>query len=304
VAFLPMHLHLVSSIGNDVLAEVFAAAVLVLLVGAVRAAAEYRAGGRAAPPVTGAVWVGVFIGLSLLTKSLGAVLLPVAWLGVVLTGRGPERYEWKRMLRDLAVVTAVALVIAGPWLVRNQLLYGDPLAQRAFLEGFKGRRPSPESMMRMAPALGLTGYIEMVAAWTFASALGVFGPISEMSFVFYPWPVYVVAAVVALAAAVGFLRHLLRRQITGWGARAWVVMGAFGALLLASFVRFNFDFFQAQARYLFPAISPAALAFALGVEELASPRQRWWVSCAVAALLAVLAFAGLLLWIAPEFVSR
>jgi hypothetical protein len=304
VAFLPMHLHLAASIGNDVLAEVLAAAVLLLLAGVLRAGGEYRAGRReAAPAATTARWIGLLIGLSLLTKSLGVLLLPVAWLGLALAGRGPVRYEWRRVGRDIIATTAVALVISGPWLVRNQLLYGDPLAQRAFLQGFKGLRPSPQSIMALSPSLGPAGYVELVATWTFASTLGVFGPVSKNSFIFYPWPVYVLAAGAALAAAVGFVRYLVRRRATGWQARAWVVFGVFGALLLASFVRFNLDFFQAQARYLFPALPAAALAFVLGVEEFAPPRRRAWVSMGAVALLAALALFGLLLWVIPEFAS-
>jgi hypothetical protein len=302
VAFLPMHLHLVASIGNDVLAEALAAAALLLLAGALRAGGEYRAGRReAAPPATTAGWLGLFIGLSLLTKSLGVLLLPVAWLGLALAGRGPVRYEWRRVGRDIIVATAVALVISGPWLLRNQLLYGDPLAQRAFLEGFKGLRPSPQSMMARSPSLGVTGYVELVAGWTFASTLGVFGPVTKNNFVFYPWPVYALAAGLALVAAVGFMGYLVRRRATGWQARAWVVFGVFGALLLASFVRFNLDFFQAQARYLFPALPAAALAFVLGLEEFAPPRRRAWVSMGAVALLGALALFGLVLWIIPEF---
>ena len=76
---------------------------------------------------------------------------------------------------------------------------------------------------------------------------------------------------------------------------------AFAALLLASFVRFNFSFFQAQARYLFPALPAAALAFCLGLQQLVSERRRAPVLAGAVGLLALLALVGLFLWIAPQF---
>ncbi len=75
------------------------------------------------------------------------------------------------------------------------------------------------------------------------------------------------------------------------------------ALVLASFVRFNFSYFQAQARYLFPALPPTALAACLGLEQYAPARYRSWVSLTVAGALGMLALAGLAVWIAPQFIS-
>jgi putative effector of murein hydrolase len=110
-----------------------------------------------------------------------------------------------------------------------------------------------------------------------------------------------VGAGIGLLALIGFARYLLRRGATGWQAHAWAIFALLGALLLVSFVRFNFSFFQAQARYLFPALPPAAIALALGLEEWAPVRFRSWVSPTAAILLGAFAFLGLMWWIAPEF---
>jgi hypothetical protein len=45
-------------------------------------------------------------------------------------------------------------------------------------------------------------------------------------------------------------------------------------LVLAAFVRFNTEFFQAQGRYLFPAMGPTALGFAAGWLAWWPPRQQ------------------------------
>ncbi len=302
VAFLPMHLHLAASVGNDVLTEVFFAAVLVLAVGYLRAGAEYRAGTGAAPRVTTALWIGAFIGLGMLTKSLAVLLFPLAWFAFALAARGPEGIEWRRLGRDVAACTGVALALCGWWLVRNQVLYGDPVAQRAFLSAFVDR-PSPQSMMQLTH-LSLLEYVLLVVYWTSASALGVYGPVHARDFVFYPGWVYIVAAAVALVAAIGFVRYLRRERPTGWQAQAWVLFVVLGGLVLASFVRFNLSFFQAQARYLFPALPPVALACCLGLEQYVSGRRRLWVSWGAAGALAVLVLVGLPWWIVPQFAYR
>jgi len=305
VAFLPMHLHLVASVSNDALTEVFFAAALLVIVYRLRAASEYRAGGAAPPAVIGAVWLGVIVGLGMLTKSLAMVLFPVAWVGIILSARGPNGYDWRRAARDLAVTTGVALALCGWWLARNQMLYGDPLAQKAFLSAFQDR-PSPQDVMAnyhratgrvLSPAEYL---LFMVIPWVFASTLGVFGPVQGNAFVFYPFWLYLTTGVIALAALVGFVRFWRRAPRTDWQGQGWLLSGLLAALLLAGFMRFNLSFFQAQARYLFPALPAAAAAFCVGLEHLLPARRGSWLPLAIAFLLGVLALAGLSVWILPK----
>ena len=304
VAFLPMHLHLVASVSNDALTEVFFAAALLLIVYRLRAASEYRAGG-APPGVTGAVWLGVIIGLGMLTKSLAIALFPVAWVGLVLAARGPNGYEWRRARRDLAVTTVVALVLCGWWLARNQVRYGDPLAQKAFLSAFQDR-PSPQGVManyHRATGRVLTPVeylVFMVIPWVFASTLGVYGPVQGNAFVFYPFWLYLTTGLIALAALVGFVRFCRREPRAEWQRQGWLLSGMLAALLLAGFVRFNLSFFQAQARYLFPALPAAAAAFCVGLEHLLPARRGSWLPLATAFLLGLLALVGLSVWMLPK----
>jgi hypothetical protein len=151
-------------------------------------------------------------------------------------------------------------------------------------------------------ALSPQGYIIfMVLPWTIASTLGVFGPIAGNKFAFYPWWVYLLTSILALAGLAGFVRYLLREKRHDWVTQAWWVSALLFALLLAGFVRFNLSFFQAQARYLFPALPSAAVAFCLGLEQLLPRTRGSWLPLTIALLLAVLALVGLPLWITPQF---
>jgi 4-amino-4-deoxy-L-arabinose transferase-like glycosyltransferase len=302
VAFLPMQLSVATTIGNDGLTEVLAAGAILLLVRYLQTAHRHRAGEIKDPlrPTT-TIPVGVLIGLGLLTKSVAILMLPVAWLASWLAARGDNGYRWGQLARDVALTTGVALAISGWWLVRNQLLYGDPLAQRAFLDAFEGLRPSPQSFMETYKVPSVASYVGQVMIWTMASATGVFGPVAGNRFAFFPYYVYFATGAVALVALFGFARWLERAKIGGWQRQGWVLCGLFGLLLLASFVRFNFSFFQAQARYLFPVLPAAGIAFALGLQALFPPRWQTGMLVSAVVLIALLAFVGLHLWIAPQF---
>jgi O-antigen/teichoic acid export membrane protein len=113
--------------------------------------------------------------------------------------------------------------------------------------------------------------------------------------------VYIAFSAKALAEAVSFARHLIREKLADWQAQAWVVSAVLSALLLVSFIRFNLSFFQAQARYLFPALPPVAVALCLGLQGLA-PKGRGWIALIIGvALLLALTTTGFYLWIVPQF---
>lgn len=306
VAFLPMHLGLVASVSNDVLTEVFFAAVLLLMVRHLAAASAPRAEAARPPGAAPMAIAGLLTGLGLLTKSSAILLLPVIWTATLMGARGPAGREWARAAREAALATVIALAVAGWWLVRNQLLYGDPLAQRAFLSAFQDR-PSPQDFIAAymggdAPrSLKLTLYAAQVAAWTFASGIGAFGPVFANRFVFYPAWVYLAFGLKAMAEAGGFLRYLRQEELADWQRQAWWLCALLGALVLASFIGFNLSFFQAQARYLFPALPAIALALSLGLEQLAPPRLRPAVLAGGVGLLLLLGIAGLPLWVVPQF---
>jgi len=291
------------SISNDILTEIWFAAALLVMVHYLRAAGRYRAGEAERPPGPFAMMsVGALIGLGLLTKSLATLLLPVAWFAAALGGRGPTGYEWPRLAREVLVSTGVALILGGWWLVRNQQLYGGLLAHQAFLSAFTDR-PSPQYFMSTYH-VGVGGYVVIVALWTLASVLGVFGPVTGNRFVFFPMWVYIIGGLAAVVGGVGFVRYLARAQLAPWQRQAWWLCGCLGVLLVASFVRFNLSFFQAQARYMFPGLLPAAaLAFCLGLEEITPGGRRRWALLAAVAALALISFVGLPVWIMPEFQS-
>jgi len=285
VAFLPMHVALCASVTNDILAEVIFTAGLWQMVRGLRAGWSWRI----------SVVVGALAGLGLLTKSATAPLLLVGWMAAGLW-RGRERpFAWRRLLGDLALMTLAALAIGGWWLARNQALYGDPLASRAFLEAFRGR-PTPAYFLEQR-GLSLFQYLVLVKGITFASFWGVFGTMN----VFLPTWVYVALGIFTTAAWAGVIARLWSwRRLEGWQRQALLTLGFAALLVVLLFARFNMSYFQAQARYLFHVIGVCSMGMVWGISRLARRRAREAAAFLPAAVALVLAIVALPVWIFPQ----
>src|SRR5262249_28116541 len=81
---------------------------------------------------------------------------------------------------------------------------------------------------------------------------------------------------------------------------AWL-LGLYTLFVLASFLRFNMEYFQAQGRYLFPALGPIAIAFAGGWLGWFRGRSARFGALALAMLMGTLALYVLLGVIRPNF---
>ncbi|MGD8240091.1 MAG: hypothetical protein PVH68_16165 [Armatimonadota bacterium] len=275
-AFLPMHVAILSAITNDGLAELVATAILYICFTGLASGFTGRR----------VVVVGALLGVGALVKIGCLLLAPVALLAMALRMR-QTRYDVSRLLWQWGLCLVVCLVVCGWWLVRSTKLYGDPLAMGAFREMFLAEdaaRATPEWFFRRGYSLAT--YVSVVVLWTWCSFWGVLGQANQ----FMPTWFYAVGAVLTLWAGVGCVRLCRRGLRGGTGMEAvqrhtLLLLGAALALVLIAFVQFNREFFQAQARYLFPAIAPIVCFFALGWRELVPGRLRPYVLGALVACL-------------------
>ncbi|MFN3650236.1 MAG: glycosyltransferase family 39 protein [Armatimonadota bacterium] len=329
-AFLPMRLHVIASVSNDALAEATSSLALLVMVRAVLGKWDLR---RAA-------LLGGALGLAFLAKQSSIMLFPPALLAIYLATRrevlgdraapatDEEEAALQReiggwFLRTSAAAGGVLLLLTGWWLVRNTLLYGDPIGQGAFDWYFAD---TPRWVDFRDAGYSFGRYLgELVLPTTFATFWGAFGHLSpEHPELFlggygrgYPPPstVYPWLALATLLSAAGGLVYAWRsRRVeppTTPGTRPAVwVLGAHAIFVVAAFFRFNATYFQAQGRYLFPAIGALALALSGGWLEW----TRWgrpvpgssraelagaWLVVAAMLILAVYA----LFWVLPALQS-
>jgi len=232
VGFLPQFLFISGAISNDNLVTTLSAAAVLLMVR--NAMANRR--GHANPWAVGAV-----VGLAWLSKSSGMLLLPLAYLSFCLRpGRRRERY--------LAAIrsTAVALVFAGPWMVRNVVEAGDPLAFSVFIETAGGR--SVESIWA-----GLRGE----ARGLLMSLWGLFGWFS----IPMPSGVYTLLNASALLSACGMAVGVAKRRHLSLIS---LLLIAWPALVLAGLLCWTTLTPGSQGRLLFPALPALGVLLASG----------------------------------------
>lgn len=234
------------------------------------------------------VGLGVVLGLSWLTKTSALALGPLVVTALIVTRAG-----WKAWLVPLALGGAIVL----PWWLRNVSVYGEPLGMRAFNVAFAGQANAQALIERMGPG---TYWVDGVATLTGMSFLGVFG------YMDIPMPdaLYRLFAAVTVVLAIGWAMAAFgprRSEDDEWGDRRMIVLGAVMILVvIAFFVQFNLTYFQAQARYLFPALAPIAIGLAMGASRLLGPRWGW---VAIVALL-VIANAVAIVTLTAQFPTR
>ena len=336
-ALLPMRLAVSAAISNDPLAESVATAALALMVTMVRRGIARRR----------ALALGLVLGIALLTKISLILLLPTAAIALVLAAVDEEPRATSRRPADSrpakvgpalqagAIVFGLALAIGGPWLVRNQWLYGDPLANRAFVAYFQDTPrwdPSAGGMRfhirgedALLPMSAGDYWLRAVAPVTFASFWGAFGHLERpelflgigedevvprslfqegtpAAWLARSW-LYPSLALLSLAAAIGcgirWVRGSPRR--TRSGRSIALVLGVAWLLVVAGFLRFNAVFYQAQGRYLFLAMGPIALAMAVGWRECVPQRWRDGLTAGLLAAMAALAVYALVGVVGPAF---
>ena len=278
-AFLPSRLLVSAALGNDALAEVFFVGTAWALL-----CMSERMPNRAQ-----LLALGVAVGLGVLTKVSAVILLVVAPLGVLMASRNwSERPSVKSAAGGAGIVLGAALLTSAWWFLRNQHLYGDPLGMGRFVQIFTLDRPGPAYF---AEKFGPWLYPPLLAVWTFKSSLGVFGQANR----FLPSWAYAMWLAVCLVALAGAVRQgfiwLRRRETTPAGVTAAVVLGLEMALTVGAFIRFNMVFFQAQARYLGPAIAGWAWLWSAGVLVWAPRHRTLWLARVICVALAL---AGLL----------
>jgi len=286
-AFLPMRIAVTAAVSNDALAEAMGTWALLLMARGVMG--QWRK--------CDWLWLGAALGMALISKQSCILLLPPALITVLLASKGGEREgespatETTLLLRSGTTVLTVVLVIAGWFFVRNHLLYGDPMAKKAFdayfadaptwesfraggfsYQDYLGKRVFPTTMLSF---WGWFGHLRPDQA---DLALGAYGngPPSRWGYPPRSWLIPILSKVLLVAIA-GSLVYLVRRMFTarvavdpehpdGTGV-AVALLAIHAVFVFGGFLSFNTTYFQAQGRYLFPAIGAISLAVAAGLLE-------------------------------------
>jgi 4-amino-4-deoxy-L-arabinose transferase-like glycosyltransferase len=205
-------------------------------------------------------WVGLLLGLGLLTKkSLLALLMGWMLLMAWLLWRGAR--QRRHVAKGALIALLVMLAVSGWWLIRNLMLYGDLLGS--------------EMERRTLPALvqekSLFSRYFLASFWrvTLFSAIGIFGWMN----VLLPLWVYALGTGLLFVALVGLVRGWSGMPLGLRWCWVWVL------LQVAGLVWYNLTYSQPQGRLLFPVLSAGLALIAYGVAQWLPPpwmhRARW-----------------------------
>ena len=272
-AFLPMQIALFSSVTNDTLMEMFFAIAAFKLVRDVYEGWSYSR----------AVRFGIIIGLALLTKTTGLLLIPTAIVALCLS---PNRPGVNKFLKA-GYIVFTSLLVASPWLIRNEANYGDPFALGIFKEAFIGTTSRID--IQTMTGLSTMGYFVQWVGWyklrTFFGAFGYLIP---------SWPLWMpdwlyrtlgIASGILMVRFVIYLFYERERLVS----RAFLLLLTLMMIVGLSFAWFNLTYFQGQARYLTPAMTTIALAYTVGFAWLFPKRWRDMAAITLGTLMLALA---------------
>jgi 4-amino-4-deoxy-L-arabinose transferase-like glycosyltransferase len=237
VAFLPQFTFRGMNVSNDSLVTMTCAAVTYLVVRLIKRGFTWPLG----------IIAAIVTALAFLSK-ISAIFLPIPLSLAILSTQD----TWRLRLGRLSVL-GIAFLIVAPWLIRNQILYGDPLANRIMLT----------VVAHIVDPKPITSpyFLTTFPSTLFLSFIGMFG---WMNLRLPDW-LYLFFGLLAAMAILGYFWRGFQRQID---RRLTLILLTFPILSLAITVYINLNFSQPQGRYLFPALGAIALLVGVGLEGL------------------------------------
>jgi len=237
------------------------------------------------------LWLGLFLGLSLMTKQSALALVPLAILAIVMGAFKARNFA--KFARWGGATFLLALALVFWWYLRNQFLYSDPLG----LTAFRATR---------VPEAGIVfdnwGTMKSFLGKMHASLWARFGWMNiEVDNL-----IIQALKVPYLAAATGLALLSLRRSYT---SEEQPRLQPIGFLLLSTIACFiwvmgycmRFGGSGIQGRYLFPVISAISILLALGLANLLPERLSFVPLAIFITPLALLASLSPFLYIAPAY---
>ncbi len=223
-------------------------------------------------------WVGLVIALALLVKSTALGLIPFALaagafialrqdIPAASAGRSffslatlrkllAARILWKALVG----VLAPGLVLTSWWFVRNQILYGDPMAYRLLYASAMFPREQPLTW----PELW-----NISLPWLWQTFWG--GPTPGD---FSP-PLLIILGVLTALGLIGSVVAFLRQRDFSVRAVLILLAGWLAFILVAQLQFMRTSGGTDQGRYLFPAIASFAILFVFGQIEITERTSAW-----------------------------
>lgn len=246
VAFLPAFEFISGMVNNDNLVVMLSACTIFQVLRTMDRPISIRDG----------VALGALLGFAVLTKLSGLVLWPFVLALLILLAYRTR--AWARSIRTIGLVFGVAILVDLPWMIFNQVSFGDPIGWAKVV----AITPPRISSMNLADW-------GVVIKGLFTSFAGRFGGGLQLSL---PDAYYWLFALAVITPLIGWV-NLARDTRDGQSARGkWLSLllaGVFWIFLLAAYVRWTTTALGTdQARQLFPGLPLLAILLMVGAARL------------------------------------
>ncbi len=207
--------------------------------------------GKTMPTMTNFAFMGLAIALGLLVKTTALGLIPFALaVGMFLASR---EKKWSILWNAVIGVHVPVVLLTGWWFIRNQLVYGDPLAYRLMSVSAIFPREQPLTWAEL---------FQISLPWLWQTFWG--GPTPGD----FPSALLILFGVLTLIATIGTALYFLReRDLNMRIALLWLA-GWLGFIFVAQIQFMRTSGGTDQGRYLFPALGVFTLLFVLGLRTL------------------------------------
>lgn len=255
VAFNPSFLFASALVSNDTALTAFSSLTLLAWVKLLRDQTQLNPKGTFS--LKSAARLGALVALGVLTKTTALGLVPLTLL-LFASLAWRQRSARTFLLAAFAFFVPFAL-LALWWFIRNQLLYGDPLALRLVNISALFPREGP---------LTLAEFFQISLPQMWRTFWG--GPTPAD----FSAPLLILLAILTMLALIGAI--IAFKRITNYESRITLLfLFAWLALIFVSQIQFiRTTQGGDQGRYLFPAISVLALSLVLGLNQIANNQLR------------------------------
>ena len=286
VAFTPGHIAISSVVNNDALLEFFFSAWCLVVIHSLN-------GGLT--PVR-ARWLGLIMAGAALTKATAILLIPLTVFALFLMWRNGEAL--KNIGRGILWIAGIVFTLSGWWFIRNYQLYHEFLPIKTFQASFTGTARAIDVVHGKLglPVFDWPSYFQLVGSWSFQSFWATFGTSKSRIYgvPYYLAPqIYQILGIVCLIAIGGMIRLHFRKKLEFTQTQLyclWILFGLLG-IVACSFLMYICTYFQAQGRYLYPAMLPIALCISMGWRSLIPLKYENSSSFLLLGLLLVVCFA-------------
>ena len=290
VAFNPMVVFISASVNNDNGIWFLSSLIMYILVTSVQGGVSVQQPLKRVLKPAFFPWVlGILLGLAILTKLSGLLLVPV--IAVFLLWRAKRESNWRCFWLDSFIVGFCVVIMTGWWFYRNWVLYGEILGDTMMAQVYGLTR------------VGTVSLSDLMFEWRgwWYSLWGVFGAFNILpgNWVYVFFNTFVVLSICGVVKLFRTGRNYMGSNYDVRVAHGLMIL--FLALTLVGNIYWSLRQHALQGRHALGAVAAMSTYLAAGVVVLGGESREKLVAWIMTAVLFIVSLAVAIVYIAPRY---